>query len=233
MANKYGPKIVTDGLILYVDAASVKSYVGSGTSWNDLSGNGNNGTLVGATSYATSPARFDTNATSITDQSYLSNSPQLTFADGSEYTFDFYVKLRSGAGTVHQSLLGRLLTHPWLSVRPQNSNGTTWKIYYREFGATYYNTIDINYDLQNNWGNIIITADSSRNVRVYLNGVLMDTINPTTTLFYVNTIMGGYYAGSNYYPFQGSMASCKLYTKLLTESEILQNYNATKGRFGL
>jgi hypothetical protein len=41
-----GPNIVTDGLVLYLDAANQKSYPGTGTTWNDLSGNGNNGTLV-------------------------------------------------------------------------------------------------------------------------------------------------------------------------------------------
>lgn len=41
-----GPNIVTDGLVLYLDAANTKSYPGSGTTWNDLSGNGNNGTLI-------------------------------------------------------------------------------------------------------------------------------------------------------------------------------------------
>ena len=45
MAYRNGPKIVTDGLVLCLDAAIGKSYPGSGTSWTDLSGNGNNGTL--------------------------------------------------------------------------------------------------------------------------------------------------------------------------------------------
>jgi hypothetical protein len=47
-----GPHIVTDGLILSLDAANNKSYPRSGTTWNDLSGNGNNGTLVNGPTFS-------------------------------------------------------------------------------------------------------------------------------------------------------------------------------------
>ena len=46
MATLYSPKIVTDGLVLCLDAGNNKSYPSSGTAWNDLSGNNNNGTLT-------------------------------------------------------------------------------------------------------------------------------------------------------------------------------------------
>ena len=49
MACHAGPNIIEDNLIFYADAANSKSYTGSGTSWNDISGNGNNGTIDGAT----------------------------------------------------------------------------------------------------------------------------------------------------------------------------------------
>lgn len=51
MALAHNPKIVTDGLVLCLDAANPKSYPGSGTVWSDLSGNGNNGTLVNGVGY--------------------------------------------------------------------------------------------------------------------------------------------------------------------------------------
>ena len=46
MAIKHSPRIVTDGLVLYLDAANTKSYPGSGTTWTDISGKSNNGTLT-------------------------------------------------------------------------------------------------------------------------------------------------------------------------------------------
>jgi len=53
------PSIVTDGLVLHLDAGDSASYPGSGTTWTDLSGNGNNGTLFGTPSYTASPGYFD------------------------------------------------------------------------------------------------------------------------------------------------------------------------------
>ncbi len=49
-----GPDIVTNGLVLHLDAANSKSYLGSGTTWNDLSGNGNNATLTNGPSFSNS-----------------------------------------------------------------------------------------------------------------------------------------------------------------------------------
>ena len=52
MARRYNPRIVTDGLVLALDAGNTKSYPGSGTTWTDLSGNGNNGSLLNGTGYS-------------------------------------------------------------------------------------------------------------------------------------------------------------------------------------
>ena len=46
MATRYSPKIVTDGLVLYLDAANSRSYPGTGTAWFDLTGRGNNAVLT-------------------------------------------------------------------------------------------------------------------------------------------------------------------------------------------
>ena len=54
MAISYNPRTITDGLVLCLDAANSKSYPGSGTTWTDLSGNGNNGTLVNGPTYSSS-----------------------------------------------------------------------------------------------------------------------------------------------------------------------------------
>ena len=53
MAFNYSPKIVTDGLVLYLDAANRYSYPGSGTTWSDISRGGNNGTLVNGPTFST------------------------------------------------------------------------------------------------------------------------------------------------------------------------------------
>lgn len=52
MSYHNGPKIVSEGLVLYLDAANSKSYSGTGTTWTDLSGNSNNATLVNGPTYS-------------------------------------------------------------------------------------------------------------------------------------------------------------------------------------
>jgi hypothetical protein len=226
--------IVTDGLVLALDAANSKSYPGSGTTWFDLSGNGYGNNLVGATTHSTNPSRFDTNATLTTELNHLSTSSQLTFNDGSEYTWDFYVKLRESASATYHSLLGRGSTSPWLSLYANNTNGTNWDIRYRQSDGTYINSSQItDYNIQNNWANITLSVASSRNVNIYLNGSFRQTINPTTTLFYINRIAGGYSSGGFYYAFQGSIAYFRVYNKALNSSEIQQNFNALRGRYGI
>ena len=198
----------------------------------DLSGKSNHAVLFGTTSYSSSSSRFETNATSRTDQNYLTTQ-EITFTDGSEYTFDYWVKLNGLSEVTYNSLTGRNSTNPWISLYPTDGNGTSWNIRYRQSGGTYYNTSNISYDIKNNWGNITLSVDSSRNVRVYLNGEFQETVNPTTTLFYVSVIAGGYSSGGNYYAWQGSIASSKIYNRALSASEVKQNFNALRGRFGI
>lgn len=84
MAPSYGPKIVKDGLVLALDAANPKSYPGTGTTWNDLSGNGSNGTLVNGVGYSTDnkgTMSFDgvnDYSTTVTTPTQLLGNPNLT-----------------------------------------------------------------------------------------------------------------------------------------------------------
>lgn len=235
MATFYSPKIVTDGLLLAVDPANVKSYPGTGTSWVDLSGNGNGASLEGLMTYSDAPSRFETNAVAITDDSYLSTSSQITFADQSTYSFEFWVKLRSGALATYHGLMGRGATNPWLILRPANTSGTSWRIEFRDTSAVYNVTnYFTNYNIQQNWINIAVTLDSGRNMSVYANGELLQTITlPTSSLFYLSRIGAGYSSGGNYYGLQGALGLTRAYTKTLTSDEVLQNFNATRSRFGV
>ena len=234
MAVQYANgKIVTNGLILALDASDRNSYVSGSTTWNDLSGNGWGGSLIGSASFSSGPNRFDTNCTTITDNGYLSTSSQLTFADASSYTFDFWVKMRANAEITGHGLLGRGTTNPWLPIYTTSTNGLSWYVRFRDNAAVYNDfTIITDTNIQN-WTNITITADTSRNLNLYVNGVFRQTIALTTSLFNVSRIAGGYSSGGNLYNFQGSLASSKFYNRTLQAQEVLQNYTAQKSRFGL
>lgn len=228
-----GPGLVKDGLILYLDAANTKCYPGTGTTWTDLSGQGNDGTLVGPVSFETSPSRFDTNATLVTELNQI-HCNLITFADTSEYTMDFFIKMRSGwiSGGPFQSLTGYNGTNPWLSIRPSGS--VDWYISWRMVGGSYiYSTVITNLDISNVWLNLTFVITADRNYALYINGVYNQTVLLTTSYFYLQRLASGYNSDGNYYVLQGSLATVRMYTKALTASEVLQNYNALKGRFVL
>jgi hypothetical protein len=233
MAFSNGPTIVTNGLILALDADDQTSYTSGSTTWTDLTGNGWGGDLIGSASFSSGPDRFDTNCTTINNTGYLSTSSQLTFDDASSYTFDFWVKMRANAQVTAHSLLGRGSTSPWLPIYTGTTTGFSWYLRFRDSAATYNNFTTISDTNIQNWTNITITADTSRNLSLYVNGVFRETIVLTTSLFYVRRIAGGYSSGGNFYNFQGSLASAKLYNTTLSAAEIQQNYNALKSRFGI
>jgi hypothetical protein len=201
---------------------------------SNLVGN-NNGALLGSSEHLLSPPRFKTNATARTNRNFLLLNSVINFSDASEYSFDFWVKLDSLTESTFQSLSGPDNSiSPWLTIYTSDTNGTTWTVRFREdVTNNYFTTSNINYDIKNNWGNIAVSSDSSRNFKVYLNGKFLQTLSPANTVFEFKAIGGGYNSGGNYYPVQGSIGGCKVYNRVLTDSEIAQNFEAMRGRFGL
>jgi hypothetical protein len=238
MAVQYAfGQIVTNGLVLAVDAADRNSYMSGSTTWNSLLGT-YSGSLFGTCSFSTgSPAAFINNITSYQSQSaYLTIAPTLTFNDLDTYTLDFWVKMRSGVEATFQSLVGRASSNPWLPIKINSSDGSNWSPTFREAGLGTYNdfTPVTNYNIVNNWTNITMTADASRNISFYLNGAFRQTLTAlTSSQIQITRIMGGYQSGLNEYSLQGSMASAKFYNRTLSASEIAQNYTTQKSRFGL
>jgi len=233
MALQYANgKIVTSGLILALDASDRNSYVSGSTTWTDVSGNGWGGSLIGSASFTTGPNAFNTNCSTVTDIGYLTPASQITFADASSYTFDFWVKMRPSAQVTAHSLLGRGSSSPWLPIYTGTTTGFNWYLRFRDSAAVYNNFSTITDTNIQSWTNITMTADTSRNLSLYVNGVFRETIVVTTTLFYVSRIAGGYSSGGTQYNFQGSISSAKFYNRNLSATEIAQNYNAQKSRFG-
>ena len=233
MGIAYNPKTVTDGLVLCLDAANPKSYPGSGTTWFDSTGNGITGTILTGVTYSTDPSKFDTNATAITDLRHLT-TPTISFVDTSPYSMEFWIKLRPSAGATYHSLTGHGSTSPWLSVFCNDTTGGRWALRYRQSGGTYIaSTAITDWNIQSNWASICISVSPSREISFYLNGALRQVLNPTTTLFNVNRVAGGYSSGGNYFPLQGSIAAVKIYNRTLSAAEIQQNFQAMKERYGV
>jgi hypothetical protein len=223
-----GPDLIQDGLVLCLDAANSKSYPGSGTSWIDLSRNENNVTLQ--------------------------NGPTFSSGNGGTIFFDGTNDCASKT-SINVSYLTIDVWAKWTQffsdsnghALVSNSNSATNGYLLYQSTASPYNKIQafvrgssINAFQSNSalstgvWYNIGFTYNGSTN-NIYLNGILDNSVTATVgaiTASSANFIIGATYTvGSN--PFNGNIANVKLYNRALSASEILQNYNATKGRFRL
>ena len=237
MAFHYSPNIATNGLIFYMDPANKNSYPGTGATWSDLSKNMNYGSLVGGYAYDPSTLSFNVLTATSTTPAWISVGNPLSFSDTSMYSMEFTIKLRSDAqlNTSH-SLCGNGVTNPWVGIM---GSPNSWRFFFRDatLAATYcYSSTITNYDLSQKWATICFVVEENRSIRFYLNGAFLSnaTPAPATTLLNVSRLAGGYSAsGGVSYPFQGFISATRIYDRVISNDEILQNHNTTKSRFGI
>jgi hypothetical protein len=108
---------------------------------------------------------------------------------------------------------------------------TTWRIF-----ALKKIQGDVEFEIKTekqNWGNITFIIKSNRNIDFYFNGIYKGSVSTTNTLFIINRIASGFTGGIFYYPLQGSISATKIYNRSLSSTEVLQNFNSLKSRFGL
>jgi hypothetical protein len=240
MAFNYSPKIVTDGLVLALDAANPKSYPGSGTVWNDISRGGNNGTLtIGPTFNSGNGGSivFD----GVDDYVSILNNSNLVFGNG-DFTVSMWIKTPiSSTGEGNPSAWGPIISKGcttsapagtwWFAQNSINTNRITFNISSTD-GGTFVtaNTTPI---LLNGWHNIVFTRLGSTG-SLYTDTTLtgIDTssssnLSTTTPLWIAST------STSTSKRTNMVLSQTQLYNRALSAQEILQNYNATKTRYGL
>jgi hypothetical protein len=240
MSVNKGPKIINDGLVLYLDAANSKSYSGSGTTWTDLSGNNNNGTL-------TNGPTFDSgNGGSIVfdgSNDFIALGNPSTLDIVSNITVSSWVRITS------IPTLNRIYT-----IFGKGYNGTSEQFFLRFLRndnnfvrfqtGTFNNTggeklasfnLNINSFITNIWMNIAGQYDANT-WKLYLNSNLVAS-NLTNQGPYSSTSsigIGATFISSSFARYiQGNISSVLVYNRALSANEISQNYNALKGRFNL
>jgi hypothetical protein len=228
MATSGGPNIVTDGLVLHLDAGSTKSYPGSGTTWYDLSGNGNTGTLINGATYNQS-GFYDLDG--VGDYINVSfTESNISWSAGFSWSTYVYINNLDNAYTGFMSTyVGPAGTATALKVL--NS-----KFEFRSYGLEKI-TSSPNLLPLNSW--IMLTAvwNPAGNYQLYENGELVQsstaitsyTPSPGTSL----KLGGGAYSMGAAADLNGRFAVAQIYNRALTPEEVLQNYNATKSRFNL
>ena len=216
MGIDYNNVIVSDGLSVYLDAANTRSYSGSGTSSNSLVG-GIGATLVNGVGFTSS------------------NNGAFTF-DGSNDYINF------GNSSAVQQSSGTLSAWAKASSPGGGYRGIIAK--QGAYGLFYTDSVLVAYDwaadaprstgvniADNTWKNVVLTYQSgvSNGTRIYINGVSVLTTT-ITVLNQTGNLFGGAEANA------GQYASCQIslfnmYNRALSATEVLQNYNATKGRY--
>jgi hypothetical protein len=236
MAFGNGPRIVTSGLVLSLDAADRNSYPGSGTTWRDLAGS-NNGTLTNGPTYNSA------NGGSIvfegTDD-YVTGSLQVLSAP---FTIEYFGKFNN-VTQVNYEYFGQVGTatgaNTCLSVSKVGSQfGSYSGNMYVYGGGTFGTFTDISL-ATNDWVHTVaIATTTAPYVVVYKNAVqgnILTGIPNTEQITAPITISANYRLGffqNGTWWLNGNIASAKIYNRALPVSEILQNYNAQKSRFGL
>lgn len=250
MAFHHSPKIVTNGLVLCLDAANRKSYSGTGTVWRDLAGS-NNGTLTNGPTFGSA------NGGSIVldgtnDYVNIGDNTSLRFGTGN-FAWGVWVK------TVNTNTLASIIgkrsnTDPFamnfisfgtLVVSGFGFTGNASKRI--NFGLRFNNSNQYvgnsnNDIIDGNWKYIVMVRNSG-SLQLYSNGVNQNFtlihnsgtgINTDISLTGTNRFIGATTDGVGATSFlNGDIAYVHMYNRALTPAEILQNYNATKGRFNL
>ena len=236
MALTHSPRIVTDNLILCVDAANPKSYSGSGTTWKDLSGSNHHLTLNNSPS-------FNSNFGGYLDFDGTNDSATAEIGNLAGTTKDATISIWMDGdydNSTHKGLIGfrqsgnnngffilRLVSSGRLEMRLANSGGQ-----YDVLDASN-NTPLVN---TNVWCNLCLTYSNSNTlITGYYNGKKLGSKTTNSTAFQSSMKSFAIARSSHSTGHMSDMkvSSAMLYEKCLSASEVQQNFDAHKGRFGI
>lgn len=227
----------TGELVLNLDAGLRSSYSGSGSTWNDLAGTAQNATLFNSPSFVTDDAKGGCFSFNGTDQyATVPDVTGVTDLDRQDFSLEFWIKYDASASTarvfdkrttdsrypisIEFNSSSKVVS---LTISDQNSTGGPGGIELTSGWTQCVFSLDWN-PVSNNY-----SFNSYQNGSVYTFGSFG---NYTQTMANTSALYIGRAGNASSY-FKGKIAVFRIYTKALTASEVLENYNAYKGRFGL
>ena len=219
MALGHSPSIVMDGLVFHMDAANSRCYSGSGITFNGLV-SGTGGTLVNGVGFtSTNQGSFVFDGTN--DWINVPSNPVFAF---NNFTFSSWFK--SSDKSRYNDLISRYgLGIVTVQIYSETTNGRL------TFEVGSDQLIDTSSDIVNGLWNYVTARRSSGNLEVFINGIRSNFIVSTSNGFIdadrwrigtTNAIAD--FANCN-------ISQVQFYNRALSAQEILQNYNATKGRY--
>jgi len=240
-----GPNVVMDGLVLWLDAANTKSYVSGSTTWNDISRDGNNSTLVNGPTFTGSNGGAIVFNENLSQYSLTNNILQYTPTQSFTMNVVFYLSSIAGDNTIvrNTTIFGRGTTANSVGIGAQKSQTNTYVL---AVGSRAIDNLTTTYTITlNQIYNVTFIYDGASQLSVtanqyfYLNGVLISTQDITSglggtfdTAGYASFINRAVPGGNSSYGSGGVFIS-SIYNRALSQAEITQNYNSLKSRFNL
>ena len=217
-----GPDIITDGLVLALDAGSERSYPGTGTTWSNLVGSSYNGTLSNGPTFSTD------------------NGGCFVF-DGIDDSVSFTPNISPGINNIISISAWANCSNVATSNNIVSKNGPYFmrivnsRVRFNMLTAAGWSFINGTTVLScNTWYNFAMVYDGST-FKGYINGVEEFSIAKTGNVTSNGSLHIGYTpVGGEQAPFVGKIACVSIYYgNALTSEEVVQNFNAKKSRFGL
>ena len=221
-----GPSIITNALVFNVDAANTSSYSGTGNVWNDLSGS-NNIKFYSSSAYNVNanPTFSSDGGGSLITTGIFGKSINNSGITGSvARSMEAWVKFNSVAGNAAISIGGQVNSQLYELMAYSNN---VIEHYWGNF--TQSSTVLAT----NTWYNIVIVYDGTTNHYIYINGVQVGfsatpTLNTSNTPIYIGPAVT-----TTWGAFDGKIAALRIYNRALTSSDVTNNFNVLKTRFGL
>jgi len=220
--------IITSGLVLNLDASNSASYSGTGTTWTDLSGSGNNGTIISGTTYS------NINGGTMVFSGALNNRVQTNFAPTfTDFTVCVWFKDNGS------SQYGRLIDKDYVNgfhLQRNNTTANSWGGGIKEAGIPY----GIYLTLTDGQWHFLTSIRSGTTHTLFGDGITNKVSNTVSAaaLSTANIAIGSWTGGNTNAPwnnqvFKGSVPQVLIYNRALSEAEVMQIFNATKSKYGL
>ena len=208
----------SSGAIPYV--ATTTSTISRSTAWSDLSGNDNNGIIINGSSYSPSNQGSVFFDGSLNQRVTIRSSARIL----SNLTYTKQIWINTNDTSRPNNMISSSFGEHFIYL---NSLARPWAGHPPEFNSVVSPTTL----LANTWYNVAVTFNSSTGWNMYINGVLNATSSNLTTFSQFSDVSIGAYSGGS--PFYGNISNALVYNRVLTASEVSQNFNALRSRYGI